>query len=474
MDTLHSLINQGNDLIWGQLLIYILLGVGAYFTLRMGFMQLRLLPRGWQEMLGGRRHIGGSNDISSFQAFATGLASRVGTGNVAGVATAIALGGPGAVFWMWITALLGMASAFAESTLAQLFKVSHHDNTYRGGPAYYIEKGLGMRWLGVAFSLSLIVAFGLVFNAVQANSIVAATEGAWGWDKNLVAIGLVLLTAPIIFGGLRKVTQVAEWMVPLMAAIYLGMTLFVIFTHLADIPAVFMLIVKSAFGLEQAAGGFAGYAVSQAMMLGIKRGLFSNEAGMGSAPNAAAAATTRHPASQGIVQMFGVFIDTIVVCSCTAFIVLLSGAYVPGAELKGVQLTQAALSATLGSWGGHFLAIALFLFCFSSIIGNYAYAEGNVEFIKNNKLVMLGFRLLVLFMVAFGAIGSSPLVWDMADLSMGIMALINLFAIVMLSKYVFTLLKDYQDQLKAGNKQPEFDVKRYPEIQARIHPESWK
>ena len=474
METLHSLINAGNDLLWGQVLIYVLLGTGLFFTLRMGFMQIRLLPRGWQEMLGGRGHEKGSNDISSFQAFATGLASRVGTGNVAGVATAIALGGPGAVFWMWITALLGMASAFAESTLAQLFKVNHHDNTFRGGPAYYIEKGLGMRRLGLAFSISLIVAFGLVFNAVQANSIVAATEGALGWNKYLVAVGLVILTAPIIFGGLRKVGQVAEWMVPVMAAIYLGMTIYVIVTHISEVPGVLALIVKSAFGVQQAAGGFAGYALSQAMMLGIKRGLFSNEAGMGSAPNAAAAATTSHPASQGIIQMFGVFIDTMVVCTCTALIVLLSGAFVPGAELKGVQLTQAAMSATLGSWGGTLLAVIMFLFCFSTIIGNYAYAEGNVEFIKNNKTVILLFRIAVLGMVVFGALGSSMLVWDMADLAMGVMAMINLFAIVMLSKYVFVLLKDYQQQLKAGKDKPVFDVKQYPEIQAKIHKDVWK
>lgn len=473
MELLHGWINVGNDLVWGQLLIYLLIAVGLFFTLRMGFVQLRLLPRGWQEMMGGRGHISAANDISAFQAFATGLASRVGTGNIAGVATAIALGGPGAVFWMWMTALLGMASAFAESTLAQLFKVNHHDNTFRGGPAYYIQKGLGSRGFGIAFALSLILAFGLVFNAVQANSIVAATEGAWGWDKYYVGIGLVLITAPIIFGGIRKVAQVAEWMVPVMAVIYLLMALYVIGSNLSLLPDVLLLIVKSAFGLEQAAGGFAGYAISQAMMMGIKRGLFSNEAGMGSAPNAAAAATTRHPASQGIMQMFGVFIDTIIVCSCTAFIILLSGAFVPGAELKGVQLTQKALSLTLGDWGGHFLAIALFLFCFTSIIGNYAYAEGNVEFIKNNKTVMLLFRLLVLAMVLFGALGSVPLVWDMADLSMGLMAIINLVAIVLLSKYVFVLLKDYQQQLKAGVKQPVFDIKQYPEIEAKIHKDVW-
>lgn len=473
MELLHTVVNFGNDLLWGQVLIYLLLGTGLFFTLRMGLLQLRLLPRGLTEMLGGRGHRK-AGDISPFQAFATGLASRVGTGNIAGVATAIAIGGPGAVFWMWLTALLGMSSAFAESTLAQLFKTNHHDNTFRGGPAYYIQRGLGQRWLGVAFALALILAFGLVFNAVQANSIVAATEGAWGWNKYWVGLGLVVLTAPIIFGGVRKVAQVAEWMVPVMAAIYLLLALYVVVTHLAELPGILALIVKSAFGVEQAAGGLIGHTIGQAMMQGIKRGLFSNEAGMGSAPNMAATATTRHPATQGIMQMFGVFIDTVVVCSCTAFIVLLSGAYVPGGELKGVQLTQAALSLSLGSWGGHFLAVAMFLFAYSSIIGNYAYAEGNVEFIKNNKAVMLGFRLIVLGMVLFGSIGSMPLVWDMADLSMGLMAIINLAAILLLSRYVFVVQKDYEAQLAAGIREPVFDVRRYPEIAARIEPGIWE
>ena len=472
MELIHSWIQAGNDLIWGQVLIYLLLGTGLLFTIRMRFMQIRLLGRGWKEMISGRRHVS-EGDISPFQAFATGLASRVGTGNIAGVATAIALGGPGAVFWMWMTALLGMASAFAESTLAQLFKVSHRDNTFRGGPAYYIEKGLGQRWLGILFAICLIIAFGLVFNAVQANSIVAAAEGAWGWDKTMVGIGLVLITAPIIFGGVRKVAQVAEWLVPVMALIYLGMAIYIMLANISLLPDVFMLIVRSAFGLEQAAGGFAGYAISQAMMMGIKRGLFSNEAGMGSAPNAAAAATTRHPASQGIMQMLGVFIDTILVCSATAFIILLSGAFVPGGELTGVQLTQAALATQVGEWGKHFLAVALFLFCFTSIIGNYAYAEGNVEFIKKRPLVILVFRLMVLGMVFFGSVGSLPLIWDMADLSMGLMAIINLSAILLLSRYVIVLLKDYQVQLKAGVEEPVFDVKKYPEIEAKIHKDIW-
>ncbi|MCW3481542.1 sodium:alanine symporter family protein [Neisseriaceae bacterium JH1-16] len=470
MEFLHSFVGFGNDIIWGYLLIYLLIGTGLYFTVRMGALQLRLFGRGWTEMVGGRGHRA-PGDISPFQAFATGLASRVGTGNIAGVAIAIAVGGPGAVFWMWMTAILGMASAFAESTLAQLFKTNHHDNSFRGGPAYYIQKGLGQRWLGMVFAFCLVLAFGLVFNAVQANSIVAATQGAWGWDKYLVGAGLVLLTAPIIFGGVRSVARVAELIVPAMALLYIALTLYIVLVHLTELPGVLMMIIESAFGLNQTAGGLAGYSVSQAMMLGIKRGLFSNEAGMGSAPNAAATATTKHPATQGIMQMFGVFVDTVVICSCTAAIILLSGVHESG--LNGVQLTQKAIESQVGSWGGQFLAVAMFLFAFTSIIGNYAYAEGNVEFIKNRPGVILAFRLLVLGMVFFGAVGSLPLVWDMADLSMGLMALINLVAIVLLSKYVFVVQKDYEQQLKAGIKEPVLDVKQYPELAAKIHQDVW-
>ncbi|KZE33856.1 AGCS family alanine or glycine:cation symporter [Crenobacter luteus] len=471
MEFLHEFVNWANGLLWGNVLIYLLIGAGLYFTARTGLAQLRLLPQGFRQMMGGRAHQS-ARDISPFQAFATGLASRVGTGNIAGVAIAIAVGGPGAVFWMWMTALLGMASAFAESTLAQLFKVSHGDNTFRGGPAYYIQQGLGQRWLGVAFALCLILAFGLVFNAVQANSIAAATEGAWGWDKTAVGVALVILSAPIIFGGVRSVARVAEWMVPVMALMYIALTVYIVAVHLTDLPGVIALIVRSAFGLEQAAGGAAGYAVSQAMMLGIKRGLFSNEAGMGSAPNAAATATTRHPATQGVLQMFGVFVDTIVICTCTAAIILLSDVH--GTGLSGVQLTQKAIESQVGGWGGEFLAVAMFLFAYSSIIGNYAYAEGNVEFIKKHPTVLLVFRLMVLGMVFFGSVGSLPLVWDMADLSMGLMALINLAAIVLLSKYVFIVQKDFERQLKAGVKEPVFDVKAYPELLAKLKPGAWK
>ena len=470
MEKLHQFINLGNNLIWGNILIYLLIGTGIYFTIRTGLLQLRLLPQGWRQML--RRGDTDRSNISPFQAFATGLASRVGTGNIAGVAIAVTIGGPGAVFWMWMTALLGMASAFAESSLAQLFKVNHHDNTYRGGPAYFIEKGLGQRWLGILFALCLILAFAFVFNAVQANSITAATEAAWGWNKYIVGAVLVVMTAPIICGGVRSAARFAALIVPFMAMLYIGITLYIIATNLSAVPGVLKLIIENAFGINQAAGGLTGYAISQAMMHGIRRGLCSNEAGMGSAPNAAATATTRHPATQGIMQMFGVFIDTIIICSCTAAIILIAGVH--DSELTGVQLTQKALEMEIGSWGADFLAVAMFLFAFSSIIGNYAYAEGNVEFIKKHPLILPAFRLLVLGMVFFGAVGSLPLVWDMADLSMGLMALINLLAILLLSKYVLLIQRDYEKQLKAGVEQPVFDVTQYPELEKKIYPDVWR
>ena len=316
------------------------------------------------------------------------------------------------------------------------------------------------------------MAFGFVFNAVQANSIVAAAETAWGWDKYFVGVGLVILTAPIIFGGIRRVSRVAEALVPVMAVLYLLMALYVMFTNLEQVPTVFALIFDNAFNPQAATGGFLGGLISQAMMLGIKRGLFSNEAGMGSAPNAAAAAAdVKHPASQGMIQMLGVFVDTCIVCSCTAFILLLSHVG-SGSELTGVQLTQAAIVSHVGNWGADFLAVVLFMFAFSSIIGNYAYAESNVQFIKNNRGVMLAFRMMVLVMVYFGSVNSVPLVWDMADMSMGFMALINLVAIVLLSPYVLMMLKDYQTQAKSG-KDPVFKLSEHPELKDKIKSDIW-
>lgn len=471
MEQFHQFINDLNGPLWNGL-VYLLIGVGLFFTFATGIVQIRLFGRSIKEMLGGRAVGGDKGGITPFQAFVTGLASRVGVGNIAGVAIAVSVGGPGAVFWMWVTALIGMSSAFAESSLAQLFKIRDpQTGQFRGGPAYYITQGMKQHWLGIVFAFSLILAFGFVFNAVQANSIVAATEAAWGWNKHLVGVALVILTAPIIFGGIRRVSKVAETVVPVMALLYLIMAVYVIITNISDVPAVISLIFSKAFDFQAAAGGFLGAAAAQAMMLGIKRGLFSNEAGMGSAPNAAAAADVKHPVSQGMIQMLGVFVDTMIVCSCTAFILLLSDIH-GTSELSGVQLTQAAIVSHVGAWGADFLAVLLFLFAFSSIIGNYAYAESNMQFIKNGKMTLAIFRMIVLAMVYFGSVNSVPLVWDMADLSMGIMAVINLVAILALSPLVFLLLKDYTAKLKMG-KEPEFKLSEHPGLKRKIKSDIW-
>ncbi|GJH43137.1 alanine:cation symporter family protein [Pasteurella canis] len=440
-----------------------LLGVGLFFTITTGLVQLRLLPRSLREMWSGRSAEG--NSLTPFQAFTTGLASRVGVGNIGGVATAIAIGGEGAVFWMWITALIGMSSAFAESSLAQLFKVKEPCGLYRGGPAYYITQGLKAPWLGVLFAISLIFTFGFAFNAVQANSIVEATSNAWHWKPEYVGLFLVVMTALIIFGGVKRIGVVSAKLVPMMALFYLIIALIILGMNINAIPMVISRIVSSAFDFSAMAGGMFGAIFSKAMLMGVKRGLFSNEAGMGSAPNSAATADVKHPASQGLIQMLGVFVDTIVVCSCTAIIILLSDNY--GSEsLKGISLTQNALQYHVGDFGLHFLAFILFLFAYSSIIGNYAYAESNIRFIRNKPLFVLIFRLIVLFFVYFGAVNHANIVWNFADTVMAIMAMINLVAIVLLAPIVWLILKDYQRQVKVGQ-EPVFKIEDHPELLKR-------
>ena len=468
-----DLINLMNDLLWGSILVYLLVGVGIYFTLRLGFIQFRHFGHMFSVLRNSRK--ADNAGISSFQALCTSLAARVGTGNMAGVAVALTVGGPGAIFWMWMTAMLGMATSFAESTLAQLYKSRDKDGNYRGGPAYYMEKGLGMRWMGVLFSIFLIIAFGLVFNAVQANSISNAMSNAFGFDPMMVGVGIVLLTAFVIFGGIRKIARTAELIVPFMAIAYLAIALVVVFMNIEKVPAVFSLIIKSAFGFEQAAAGGLGYAIAQAMINGVKRGLFSNEAGMGSAPNAAASATPYppHPASQGYVQMLGVFVDTIVICSATMAIILVSGEYVPHGEITGIELTQRALSSQVGDWGSVFIAMAIFFFAFTSIIANYSYAETNLIFLEhNNKKGLVVFRLIFLSMVMFGALATLPTVWAMADVSMGLMAIVNLIAILLLSGTVIKLAKDYNRQLDAG-KVPTFNANDYPELKTQLEDGIW-
>ncbi len=469
-----DLINSINSILWDYVLIYLLLGVGLYFTLRSGFIQLRHFGHMFSVLKHSNKS--DSSGISSFQALCTSLAARVGTGNLAGVAIAITAGGPGAIFWMWVVAFIGMATSFVESTLAQLYKTKDDQGNYRGGPAYYMEKGLKQRWMGILFSVFLIIAFGLVFNAVQANSIAEAASFAFDIKPLYVGIVLVIISGMIIFGGLRSIARVAEFVVPFMAGAYLLLALWVVGHNIERIPDVFALIIKSAFGLQEAIAGTLGYGVSQAMLQGVQRGLFSNEAGMGSAPNAAASASPYppHPASQGYVQMLGVFMDTIAICSATAIIILSSGILNENVTaISGIELTQRALSSAVGHWGTTFVAIAIFFFAFTSIIANYAYAESNMIFLERNHTAGLFIlRLAALGMVMFGTMADVPLVWNMANISMACMAIVNLVAILLLSGIAMKLAKDYNKQRKAGQL-PTFDINMYPEIQKQVEEGIW-
>ena len=469
-----DIINSISALLWGQVLVYLLIAAGVFFTIRLGFIQFVQFPHMFKVMFGSRKC--GGDEISSFQAFCTSLAARVGTGNMAGVAVALYLGGPGAIFWMWLIALIGMATSFAESTLAQAYKTKDADGNFRGGPAYYMERGLGKRWMGVLFSLCLILAFGLVFNAVQSNSIAAAFEVAFDVPKYIVGIALVIGSGIIIFGGLKTISRFAEMVVPFMALAYLLVAIYVCAINFTALPDVIVLIIKSAFGLEQTGAGAIGYGVTQAMIQGIKRGLFSNEAGMGSAANAAATATPYppHPASQGYVQMLGVFIDTIVICTATASLILLSNQLVPESAVLGIELTQAALQEHVGDWGTYFIAIAILFFAFTSIVANYSYAETNLMFLEHNSTKgMFIFRLLVLGMVMFGAIGELGIIWTLADISMGLMAIVNVVALFMLSGVVVWLSKDYNAQNKQGVL-PTFDKDKHPKLAKEVDPNAWK
>ncbi|TCJ98511.1 AGCS family alanine or glycine:cation symporter [Volucribacter psittacicida] len=472
MEKFHQFINQVNAPLW-DIAIIALLATGLFFTITTGGVQIRLFAQSVREMFNGRNSADKNKEsISAFQAFVIGLASRVGVGNVAGVALAITLGGPGAVFWMWVTAIIGMSSAFAESSLAQLFKVKDVNGQYRGGPAYYITQGLKQRWFGALFALSLIITYGFVFNAVQSNTIAEASQAAWGISPTVVGIALVILSAPMIFGGIKRISKIAEFLVPFMAILYIGMAVYILGKNISLVPEVIHYIIRSAFDFSAAASGFFAAFFSQAMIYGIKRGLYSNEAGMGSAPNAAASADVKHPVSQGMIQMLGVFVDTIIICTATAVIILLSGVH-NDATTTGAQLTQLAIESQVGSWGKDFLAIIMFMFAFSTIIGNYAYAENNISYLKDNRLLLNVFRLLVLAMVYWGTTQKVMLVWDMADMFMGIMTLINLTAILLLAPIVWTLLKDYQQQLKQ-TKVPQFNIDKHPKLAKRVESDIWK
>lgn len=428
--------------------IFALLAAGIFYTVKSRAVQIRLFPSAVKAVFSSRE--GAMGGISSFQAFAIGIASRVGTGNIAGVAIAIVLGGPGAIFWMWVIAFLGMATGFMEAVLAQLFKVRGPDNTFRGGPAYYIRDGLGSKGWGAIFAIFLIFAFGFAFEMVQANTIANVAESYLGVSPWIVAIVLMVVSAPIIFGGLRPVARIAEVVAPSMALAYLILAFLVVVLNITAVPGVLTLIVKSAFGFEQVVGGSAG-AFFAAITNGTKRGLFSNEAGMGSAPNAAAVATVKHPVQQGLIQSLGVFVDTILVCTATAFIVLLSGLYQPGASVKnGATLTVESLENALGSWVAIPMIIIIFVFAYSSILGNYTYAEVNWNFLRGMDANQVPLKLLVVVSIGLGSVMSLNSAWNLADIATAFMALLNIFALFLLSKYALGALQDWEAQRKAN------------------------
>lgn len=459
-------LNNINDILWSYILIGMLLGCALWFTIKTKFVQFRMIGE-MVKVLGEStsKQEGREHHISSFQAFMVSLASRIGTGNLAGVATAITVGGPGAVFWMWVVALLGSSSAFIESTLAQLYKV-HGKDSYIGGPAYYMKKGLKQPWMGILFAFLIIFTFSFAFNSVQSNTICAAFEQAFQVDHTLMGIILTLLSLIIFFGGIQRIAKVSSIIVPIMALGYIILVVFIIAMNFSLLPQVLETIISHAFGWKQALGGGIGMAVMQ----GIKRGLFSNEAGMGSAPNVAATADVTHPVKQGLIQALGVFTDTLIICTCTAFIILFSGVPLTG-EANGVQLTQMALSSEIGSWGSIYVAIAILFFAYSSIIGNYYYGEANVRYITNNKGVMIAFRLLSGGMVLFGSLASLDLAWSLADICMGLMTICNLIAITLLGKYAFRLLEDYREQKRKGIKHPVFTKDKMKDIEEDI--ECW-
>ncbi|WNF27607.1 alanine/glycine:cation symporter family protein [Streptomyces sp. C11-1] len=464
MGTLETWVVEFNDVFWTYLLIPLVAVAGVWFTLRSKGVQIRLIP----EMFRVFRDKPQSG-VSPFGAFTISAAARIGTGNIAGVATAITMGGPGAVFWMWVMALVGGASAFVESVLAQLYKVRDAEpGTYRGGPAYYMQKALGMRWLGVVFAVLITLTFGFVLTAVQSNTITVATKGSFGsdasWFNPVLGVVLAGLLALAVFFGVKRLTAVTKVIIPVMAGIYLLTGLVIVLLNLGNVPGILGDIIGGAFGFREVAGGAVGTAILQ----GVRRGMFSNEAGMGSAPNAAAAAETTHPVKQGLVQTLGVYFDTLVICTMTALVILSANPTL--GERGGADVTQAAFTSALGDWAGHLLTLVVFMVAFSSMIGNYYYGESNIQFITRSKSVMSSYRAMVIACAVLGAIGSVPLVWSLADVTMGAMALVNLIAIIPLSAVAFRLLDDYLAQRRQGL-DPVFRKDRVPGLRGDV--ECW-
>lgn len=456
-----------NDFLSGKVLIVLIVGLGAYFTLRSRFVQFRHFGHMFGVFKESIR--GQSGQLSSFQALMLSLAGRVGAGNIAGVGIAVTLGGPGAVFWMWVTALVGMSSSFFECTLAQVYKRSDGNGLYRGGPAYYIQHGLKLRWMAMTFAVLLLVTYGFAFNGLQAFTVTHSLQNAFDIPVLYSGIALAVLLAIVFFGGIQRIAAVSDLLVPVKTLAYIAVTLYVIVTQIELVPGMLTTIVKSAFGLEPAFAGLLGSAI----VMGVKRGVFANEAGLGSAPNVAAVAAVRHPASQGVVQAFSVFLDTFVICTCTALLILLSGFYTPGFEGDGITLTQNSLAAVVGDWGRIFVSVALSLFVFTCITYNYYLGENALQFIVGrSRSALIAFRVLVLGLILWGSMQNLGTVFAFADITMTCLAFVNLVALAMLIKTGLRVMRDYDEQRAAGIERPVFDASKFADLD--IDHDAWR
>jgi AGCS family alanine or glycine:cation symporter len=461
--TAQSIIDAISGVLTDYVLVSLLMICGIYFTVKLRFVQFRMVGEMFKLLFkSGKKHNAHGHDgekaISSFQAFTLSIASRVGTGNMAGVATAVAVGGPGAVFWMWMIALIGGASAFVESTLAQLFKVKG-EGSFRGGPAYYIYKGLHNKAWAILFAILITLTFGLAYCTVQANTIADAFNHSFGIERWVSGLVITILMLAVIWGSVQSISRFSQWVVPFMAIAYILLAVVIIAMNITKLPSIIALIVENAIGVNQALGGSLGMAI----IMGVKRGLFSNEAGEGSTPNAAATASVSHPVKQGLIQALGVYTDTLFVCTATAFIILCSGVY-QGGDIDGIALTQRAIDSQLpGSFGSTFVSVAIFFFAFTSIIANYYYGETNLLFIKQSKKLIYSYRLIAAVVVFASSIASLEMVWGLADITMAMMTICNLAAIVLLGKYAVKCLKDYRAQLRKGL-DPHYKSSTIPEI----------
>lgn len=456
LTSIENLLNSVDDFFYTYLLTALLILVGIYLTTRTHLVQLRHFGTMVNSLSGSRS--GAQGGISSFQAFAVGLAARVGIGNIAGVALAVVAGGPGALFWMWVVALIGMATSFVESTLAQIFKERGRDFTFRGGPAYYIKNGLGSALWGKIFAAICIISVGVTVVMVQTNSlaqvITATVPSVSGW---MVGVFLVLLTAPVVLGGVRLVARVAEWLAPIMALAYVLMAVVVIILNVARLPEVLLSVFEGAFGLDQALFGTAG-GILAALLNGVRRGLFSNEAGLGTVPNAAGTATVAHPVRQGLIQSFGVFVDTILVCTATGLLILLTtDAYRPGDDsLVGAILTQQSVVEHLGAWTTWPMVVLIFVLVFSTVLGCYSYAQVNVNFLGGERRAEQVFGILLTAAAFGGTVLTLPVVWALSDIALGLLGVLNLVVIVRLAPWVIGALRDFESQRARGITEPTF------------------